>query len=440
MKVSTEKLGNSQVVLNIEVEPAEMETSLQEAYQRLARRIDVPGFRRGKAPRLVLERYVGEETLREEALESLMPRLCNQAIEEQEIEPFVQPEVEIVQTEPVVLKATVSLRPKVELGDYRGIRLSPEPVEITEEQIDGVIEQLRDQQALWEPVERPVCFEDLVTIDIEEGGEGNPVKSYPGQQVRVIQESPLLLPGFAEQLVGLEKGQEKEIVLSYPADYEVKELGGKQYHFKVNLTEIKEKHLPELNDEFTRSIGEGLETLDALRERIADNLKKLAEERARKEFEEKVIQATVDLAEVEFPPILVEQEIDRILGERERAFGGEQRGMENYLRSIGKTEEEAREELRPVATQRVSRALVLGKITEEEKMEVKAAEIDSEIEEMIKGASEDAEGLRKVFGAPEGRRWIEQALLTRKTVQYLVEVAEGNAIIEEKGGNDVDST
>jgi trigger factor len=440
VKVSTEKLGNSQVVLNIEVEPAEMEKSLQEAYHRLAGKIHVPGFRKGKAPRPILESYIGEETLRGEALESLVPQLCNQAIEEQEIEPLIQPEVEIVQTEPVVFKATVFLRPSIELGDYHGIRLSPEPAEITEEQIDSVIEQLRDQHALWEPVERPVQFEDLVIIDIEEMVEGELVKSYPGQQVRVIEGSHLPLPDFVEQLVGMEQGQEKEVILSYPDDYEIMELAGIQHHFKVNLIEIKEKYPPELNDEFAKSIGENLETIDALRDRVTDNLKKMAEEKAAREFEEKAIQATVELAKAEFPPVMIEQEIDHILSERRESFGGGQRGVENYLRNIGKTEEEAREELRPLATQRVTRALVLGKIVEEEKIAVGAAEIDSEIEQMIEHSTKDVEELQNVFGTPAGRRWIEQKLLSRKTVQHLVDIVSGSAITEEKGGNDVDST
>ena len=203
----------------------------------------------------------------------------------------------------------------------------------------------------------------------------------------------------------MEKGEEKEFSLSYPDDYKIKELAGKQYNFKVKLTEVKEKHLPELDDEFAKSLGENFETLDALRDSIATSLKNIAEEKARRDFEQKVIEAVVDLASVEFPPILVEQEINRFLSERERMLE-EQGGLENYLKNLNKTEEEMREELRPEATRRVTQSLVLGKIAEEEKIEASAAEIDTEIESMLKNAGENMEELRRVLsyraGAPLG--------------------------------------
>ncbi len=433
MKVSTEELGACQVALNIEVESEEMEQSLQETYRRLVHRLNIPGFRKGKAPRPILERYIGEEGLRQEALESLVPKLCSQAIEEQKIEAIAQPQVEIIQTDPLVLKATLSLPPQVELGDYHNVRLSPEEVEITEEQIDNMIEHLRDQHALWEPVERPVEFGDLVTADIEGKNERSPTESYLSQQFLVNPDSSLLLPGFVEQLLGVEKGQEKDVILSYPDDYKREELRGQRFQFKVSLKEIKEKHLPELDDEFARSIGEGLDSLDALRQRVTTNLKNLAEERARKEFEERVTQTVVDLAKVEFPPFFVEQEIDRIINERGRWFGGGRAGVENYIKSVGKTEDEAREEPRDLAAKRVARGLVLDKIAEEEKIEVSVAEVDSEIEQMVKD-SDNAEELRKMFDTPEGRRWVEQGLLRQKTVQHLVEVM--SSVNEEKGGKD----
>ena len=171
MKVSTQSTENRQAVLNIEVEPQEMEESLEMAYHHLVKRINIPGFRRGKTPRSILERYIGKEELQKEALEHLIPQLCNQAIEEQKMEVIAQPEVEILQVDPVVFKATFSLRPQVELGEYRQIRLAPEPVEVTEEQIDSVLEQLRERHAVWNPVEHPLRLGDLAIIDIEEREE-----------------------------------------------------------------------------------------------------------------------------------------------------------------------------------------------------------------------------------------------------------------------------
>ncbi|TET88084.1 MAG: trigger factor, partial [Dehalococcoidia bacterium] len=338
-------------------------------------------------------------------------------------------QIEILQVDPVVFKSTFPLRPQVELGDHQHIRLAPEPAEVTEEEINSVMEQLRERRAVWAPVEHPVSFEDLVTIDIEERSEGNSINSYQGRQFPVIQDSPIPLPGFAEHLVGMKKGEEREFSLSYPDNYELKELAGKQYNFKVKLIEVKEKHLPDLNDEFAKSLGQGIETLDALRESTATSLTNVAEERARRDFEQRVIEAVVDLAKVEFPPILVEQEIDRLLSERDRMFR-RQGGLESYLKTFNKTEEEVREELRPGATERVIQSLVLGKLAEEEKIEVSPAEIDAEIEKMIGSTEENAEELHKIFNTQQGRRWVEERLITQKTVQHLVEIATGNATKE----------
>ena len=429
MKVSNQSIENSQAILHIEAESQEMEESLNKAYHHLVKEIDIPGFRKGKAPRHVLERYVGKEELQKEALEHLIPQLCNQVIEEQKMEVIAQPQIEILQVDPVVFKSTFPLRPQVELGDYQHIRLAPEPAEVTEEEINSVMEQLRQRRAVWAPVEHPVSFEDLVTIDIEERSEGNSINSYQGRQFPVIQDSPIPLPGFAEHLVGMEKGEEREFSLSYPDNYELKELAGKQYNFKVKLIEVKEKHLPDLNDEFAKSLGQGIETLDALRESTATSLTNVAEERARRAFEQKLIEAVVDLAKVEFPPILVEQEIDRLLSERDRMFR-RQGGLESYLKTFNKTEEEVREELRPGATERVLQSLVLGKVAEEEKIEVGPAEIDAEIEKMIGSTEENAEELHKIFNTQQGRRWVEERLIAQKTVQHLVEIATGDATEE----------
>jgi trigger factor len=418
-------------VLDIEVEPVEMEQSLEIAYRHLVRKTNIPGFRKGKAPRLVMEQYIGKEGLQTEALEHLLPQLCSQAVEEQKIEIIAPPELEILRDDPVVFRVTFSLRPKVELGDYHHIRLTPEPVEVTEEQNSKVLEQVRDQHGVWEPVEHPVDLGNLVTIDIEDKSEEKVVNSYQGRQYPVIQDSMVPLPGFMEHLVGMSRDEEREFSLSYPDDYRIKELAGKQYSFKVKLTEVKEKRLPELNDEFAKSVGEGFENLEALRNSVATSLKKAAEERARREFEQKVVDAAVELAKAEFPPILVEQEIDRLLAERKELLGGKE-GLENYLRTFNKTEKEVREELRPTATKRLIQTLVLNKIAEEDKIETSTTELETEIEDMLKNSGKQGDELRKVLSTAPGRRWVEERLVIQKVVHYLVEIATRSDSGEEK--------
>ena len=313
------------------------------------------------------------------------------------------------------------LKPVVKLGDYQHIQVTPETVEVTESDVSAVIEQLRHQHATWEPVERPTDFGDLVVLDIESSIEDRPFINQKGAQYQVLHDLSFPAPGFAEQLVGMKGDEEKEFNLQFPSDYPGGELAGKEPSFKVRVTEIKQEILPELNDEFAREINPDFKTLDSLREQASSDLKLRAEEKARIDFEERVIDAVVDLTELEFPPILVEVETNRILNQR---FQGGNQELERYLSSISKTEEELREELRPLASKRVTRSLVLSKVTEEEKIEVDDSEIDTEIENMTKSAAEKKDELEKILNTPQARESIEQTLVTRKTIQRLVEITK----------------
>lgn len=427
MKVTRDKIENSQAFLTIEMEPPEVEASLEAAYQRLVKKTNVPGFRKGKAPRAMLERYLGKESLLEDALNNLIPRACEDALKEQEIEAFARPALEITQTEPLVFKATVPLPPTVKLGDYHSIRLKPEPVASTKKEVAPVIERLRHQQATWEPVERDIAFNDLVVFDIESTVSGKPFINHKEAQYQVIENYPTPLPGFAEQLVGLKSDEEKEFTLQIPKDYPDKELADKEAAFKVRVSEVKQERLPELNNDFAKGIDPKFKTLSSLRKQVADNLKIRAEEKAKRDFEEKVIDAVVNLSEVAFPFILVEMEISHLLDQQLRHWQESGRGLEDYLASINKTEEELREELRPVASKRVTQSLVLGKISEGEKIEISDSEIDSVIEDMIKGATEGkGEELKKLLNTPQSRESIKQLLVRRKTIQRLVDIARGS--------------
>ena len=425
MKVSNEKTENSQVFLTVEMEPAEMEQSLEDSYRRLVKKVDVPGFRKGKAPRALLERQVGQESLLRDTVDQLIPQALQDALKEQEIEAFAPPQVEVVQDNPLVFKAVVPLKPEVKLGDYHGIQDAPEPVEVTEENIDAVIEQLRHQHATWEPVERPVDFNDLVTLDVDSNVEDEPFINQKGAQYQVVPDSPSPAPGFAEQLQGMNKNEEKEFKLKFPLDYSRSELADKEASFKVKVTEIKQENLPELTDDLAAEIDPELKTVDLLRERISNDLQLRSEERAKSDFEERVIEAAVNLSEVEFPPVLEEMEIDRSLRRNVELMQRAGQGLEQYLQSINKTQEELREELRPAATTRVAQSLVLGKITEEEKIEVTDSDIDTEIEEMTKNATENKNELARALSTPQARQSIEQQLLTRKTIQRMTEIAQG---------------
>jgi len=264
VKVTNEKTENSQAFLTIEIEPSEVDESLDASYHRLVKKTRIPGFRKGKAPRDILERYIGKDSLLEDALNNLFPKAYENAIKEQDIKAIAQPSVEEVKTDPVVFKVVVPLAPTVELGDYRHIKVKPEPVKLTEDEVNDTIEQLRHQQATWEPVDRPVNFSDLITLDVESNIDEKPFINQKGVQYQVLRGLPMPAPGFAEQLSGLKKGEEKEFKLKLPDDYTKGELAGKEPLFKVKVAEIKQERLPELNDEFASGVSPEFKTLDSL--------------------------------------------------------------------------------------------------------------------------------------------------------------------------------
>lgn len=434
MKVTREKTENSQAFLTVEMEPAEVEEGLAAAYRRLVKKANIPGFRKGKAPRDILERHLGRDYLLDEALNQMIPDAYEKALAEQEIEAYAQPDIELVQPEPVIFKAVVPLKPTVELGAYKDIRVTVEPVEVTEENIDNVIEQLRHQNASWEPVERPVQMDDLVTMNINGQMEDETLIDREGYQNQVVKDQTFPAPGFGEKLEGMAVDEEREFEVDYPEDYPSEKLAGKKASFKVKVTEIKEENMPELNDEFVQTISQELKTVAELREEAARNLKIRAEERVKQEREEKAIAAAVEAATVTFPPVLTHSEIHRLIEQQMQQWQMDQKGLDEYLKNLGKTEEELHEELRPTAEQRVARSLVLSSVAEAENVEVTDADIDAEIERMCAGAQEkEKEELVRVFNTPQYRTAFRQSLMTQKTVDRLVEIAggEGETAAEE---------
>lgn len=441
MKVSDKKIENSQAFLTIEMEPAEVEKSLEESYHRLVKKANIPGFRKGKAPRQVLERHIGKDSLLEDALNNLVPEAYEKAVKDEEIESFARPHIEITQTDPLVFKAAVPLPPKITLGDYHIMQVAPEEVkDVSEDDISSTIEQLRHQHAAWEPAQRPVDFNDLLVLDIESHIEDSPFINQKGVQYSVQHESSTPVPGFAEQLVGMKTEEEKEFKLQLPPDYPEEKLAGKEPAFKVRIVEIKLERLPELNDEFAKEVNPDFKTLDSLREEVAAALRLEAERKGKADFEERVVEAVVGMAQVKFPPIIVDVEIERLINQQLQRWQMGREGLEEYLKRIDKTEKELREELTPLATKRVTRSLVLGRIAEEEKIEASDPEIEAEIENMTRDNAQNRDELKKYLNTPQSRESIKQMLITRKTLQRLVEIAGGSAaetktkIRSKKGG------
>jgi len=421
MKVTTEKMEHRQVALTIEVEPGELEKSREKAYHLLVSKISIPGFRKGKAPRAVLEQHVGKESLLEEALEQLMPQLYQEAVKSQGLEPIAEPQIKVTQTEPVVFQAIVPLKPTIELGDYHDIKVKPEPVEIGNDGIETAMEQIRQKQAVLSPVDRPVQFGDSVTMDIEASVDGKTLLNHKSIVYEVEQNSAVPLPGFAENLIGVEKNRERIFTLHVPDDYGVKEFGGKECLCKVAVSEIKEKELPDLSDELAQTIG--YDNLTSLHEKVAADLRAKAEQRSYLELRQKVLDAIIERSSVDYPLILEEREIAYILEDEARRLGYTK--IEDYLDRANRTVEELKQQLHPIARKRVINTLILDKVAEQEEIEINSAEVDNKIEEMTSSIT-DKEKVRQIFALPRIRQSIEQSLRTEKTVDRLVQIATGN--------------
>ena len=427
MKITKEDLPQREVLLNIEVEADDMAPYMDRAYQRVVQRVNVPGFRKGKAPREVVERFVGRDALLDEAVDFMLPEVVDKAVEREQLERGGAPRVEVVQNDPVVLKATVPLVPAVVLDAYRDIRVQPEAVEVPDEQVKETLERLRSELAPWEPVERPVSLNDQVTLDVRAQIENREVISQKGVVYLANEDNPSPFPGFAKALDGAEPGQRTEFTLTIPDDYQDRRLAGQQCAFQVAVHQVKEKRLPELNDEFAKGVGEGYDTLDALKDKLHSDILAQQEQAARRRHEENVVEELVTRTKVDLSPLLVEHEIDHLLSDEQEALKRQQVGIEQYLETVGKSAEEHREEIRSLAVARLTRTYALRNVAELEKLTATPEEVEEELNSMLDGVGPQAQALRKSLDTPNSKDSLARVIVNRKVMDRLVEIATGES-------------
>jgi len=409
--------------MTIEVEAERLDAAREKAVRKLSPRAKVPGFRPGKAPPGMVRRYFGEERILDEALDALVPVVYREAVEADEsITPIARPRLVVETTEPLVVKATIPVRPTITLGDYKSLWVTVEPVSVEDAKVDDTLKILRRRAATLEPIEREIAWNDVVRMEIAATVEEETLVQRQEAEVQLVGERDVIFPGFEEQILGHKKGDELEFDLDVPETVTSEKFAGKTAHFNVTILETKEEVLPELDDEFTKQIGEGFETVDALRQRIHDDILKSEEEQRDNRYHDEILNQLVEQATIEFPPVMLDSEIDRLLhdqaGHIER---GE--GLDRYLAGIGKTEEEVRAELQPIADLRLRRSLVLSEVSEAENIEVTPEDVEAEIETMTASAGVQSAQLRQLFASEDGRATIRRNLLTRKTLTRLIEIA-----------------
>jgi len=425
MKVSVEKIEKNTVKMQIEVDAEKFEEGMEKSFRKNAKKFAVPGFRKGKAPRKIVERYYGEEVLYEDAFSYVYGEVYEQAIKENNIEPVDRPSIDIVQIgsgKDLIFTAEVTVKPEVELGQYKGIEVEKKEVVVTDEDVEKELNEIAEKNSRMVTVEdRPVQEGDMAIINFKgyidgeafEGGEGN---NYP-----LVIGSGQFIPGFEEQLIGVEKNQEVDVNVTFPEDYGKKELAGKPAVFKVTVNEIKKKELPVIDDEFAQDVSE----FDTLEEYKADLRKKLIEreeQRNKNEMEDKLIKAAVDNAKIDIPEVMIDTRINEILYEFDLSLRYRGMDLENYLRIINQSLDEFKKQFTERAEREVRTQLVLEKIIEVEGIEAEESEIDEEIKKYAENAKKDVEEFKKQL-TEDNIEYIKNSIRVKKVVDLLVKEA-----------------
>ena len=427
MNVTRESDNPTEVTLNVYMESADEEPFLNRSYRRLAGRVRIPGFRPGKAPRSVVERHLGRAALVQEALEFMLPESLDQVLREQEIRAFLDPQLEVLNLEPVSFKATIALEPQIELGEFRSIRLTSPPVEIGPGDINRVLERLQYESAPWEPADRPAAFGDLLTLSIHGAIDGQDVINHESVDYIPNMDNPHPLPGFSVYLEGMTEGQDKEFTLPVPPESAPGGAPDKECRFRVAIIAIKEKRLPELDDEFAKGVQDGFENIDALTEHIRHRLTQEAETAALRELERNSLEEVKKLATVHASELIYQREMEAIREEHERTLRSQRLDMETYLQLTGQTEQEWQTQLRPQAQDRLTTYLIIRKLAEQENIQVEPQEIEAEIQRLMQNSDQDsAANMRLILNSPDSRESIRSNLLGIKVMARLVEIVKGD--------------
>jgi len=436
LKVEKQDLDQRQVGLTVEVPAEQLEQAKQTAARRIAKQMKIPGFRPGKAPYSVIAGKVGEEYLFDEALDDLGQEVYRRALDEAEVEPFAPGTLdEIVSREPLVLRYTIPLSPEIDLGDYRGLRIEPEAAEVKDETVEEVLEELRQGQALIEPAERAAQMGDVIVLDVS-GQLHDPPEGDDGQLVDEKNATLLLepetewpIPGIADQLVGLSAGDEKVIEHTFPEDYRGESLQGKGATFTFKCLEVKSRLVPEWSNDLAKNVGD-FDDLLSLRVKVRENLQEELTSRSRQEYRDKVMDSIIAAATIEYPPALIEREIDDLLHDLTHRLERQDLKLDDYLTMEGKTLDNLRQEAQPEAEKRLLRGLVLGQVVDKEGLRVEPADIDAALDRMVEPLGEQAGDVRKRLDNPVYRRQLELDLLTDKALERLMAIARGDEVPE----------
>lgn len=422
MKVTAERIDNHQVVLEIEVPQVEVSKAIDKAFAKLANRINVPGFRKGKAPRKMIEARVGKQAILDEAFDIVAPKAYNEALESEKVIPVGNPKIDVVTLEEdkdLVFKATITAKPEITLGDYKGLKVEKNVEAVTEEQVNAQVNKMLENAAKMVVAEGAEIQDgDFAVIDFEgfvdgvafEGGEG---KGYPLQIG-----SGSFIPGFEEQLIGAKSGEERDVNVKFPEEYHAPNLAGKAAVFKVKVNDVKRKELPELNDEFVKGAS-SFNTVEELKADIKNKLEESAKQKAENDMRTAAIKLASDNAAVELPEVMIENRIGHMIEELSISLQNQGLKLEQYLEYAKLDMAKLRENYREAAVVNVKTDLMLEAIAKAEEIKVEAADIQGEIELMAKAYGATAKQVQKII-QEQGRIGDLVATIMRKKAAKLI--------------------
>lgn len=426
MSVQVEKLEKNMAKLTIEVAPEELEKAIEGAYQKNKNKISVPGFRKGKVPRQMIERMYGKEVFYEDAVNALIPEAYEKAVDECEEEIVSSPKIEVAQVEagkPFIFTAEVALKPEVKLGKYKGVKVEKADTEVTDEEVDKEIDKERESNARnIDVTDRAVKDGDIVTLDFEGFVDGTAFEGGKGENYPLTIGSGTFIPGFEEQLVGAEIGKETEVNVTFPEDYQAEDLKGKAAVFKCTVKEIKEKELPTLDDEFASEVSE-FETLAEYKADIRGRLEERKAKAAREAKEAAVIEEIIKDSDMEIPEAMIETQQRQMIDEFAQRIQMQGLTLEQYFQFTGASYDQMIEQVKPQAEKRIQSRLVLEAVAAAEKIEATEEDYEEELKSMAEAYQMEVDKVKELLPEKSVQQ-IKEDIAVKKAAEFVVDNAK----------------
>ena len=425
MSLQVEKLEKNMAKLNIEVSAEDLDKAMEKAYQKQKSRISLPGFRKGKAPRKMIESMYGKGVFMEDAVNSLVPQEYTKALGECDLEIVSKPEINVTQMEPgkaLIFTADVAVKPEVTLGDYKGVEVPKSEIAVTDEEVDAEVKKEQDKNARTVAVEdRAAANGDITTIDFEGFVEGVAFDGGKGPDYALTRGSGTFIPGFEDQLVGANTGDHVEVKVTFPEEYQAKELAGKEAVFQCDVKKIETKEVPELDDEFAKDVSE-FDTLAEYKEDVKKKLTEKKEKEARTAKENAAVDKAIENAQMDIPELMTKTECRQMMDDISRRMQQQGLSMEQYFQFTGQSMDKMMEDMKPQALKRIQTRLVLEKVAEAENIQPSEEEITEEIQKMADAYKMEADKIREAIGE-SGLEQMKKDMAVQKAVTVIADAA-----------------